>query len=123
MPRFIMSWTIDLIGANPVPVATSMIGLAAVVAKEKFAEWKLDIELVGLWSGTPELFREAASRHMANMDLGSVALVRRIGHGEVAAVAVGHDHPQILPGAKFGAGAAGKRNCRMLTSGVGRCRR
>ena len=123
MPRLIMFWTIDLIGANPVPVATNTIGLGESSRRKNSPNGTSTSSLSPVASdvrtssekrppGTWRICNSALSLScgglaMEKLRLSPSAMMTR----------------KYCPARNLARVPAGKRNCRMTTSGVGRWRR
>jgi hypothetical protein len=87
-----------------------MIGAlsARKATKEELAEWQLDNEPVAWPELRENAFGEAATLQMADVQLGAVVVMGRIGKGEVAPVAVRKQDLEILASLESRSHAIGK---------------
>ena len=97
-------------------------GLGAV-AQQEIAKRNFDVQDVAALELFEHIGRERAARHMPDVKLGAVALARRIGHREVAALAVVENEIEMLARSEPGADASRNRRCTSITSSARRCRR
>src|SRR5712671_1408564 len=82
--------------------------LVRIRAQMEIPVGQFDVERVALAEPGKYPLRETSPRHLPDMQLHAVALVRRVGHRKIAGVAVRHVDAQILPGQEFCANARRK---------------
>ena len=114
--------SIDLSGANPVPPAIMSTGVGPVPIDE-LAHRPLDPQQRPGVDVAEQALGEAASRHLAHVQLEQLAVMRRAGDGEAAARPSSSRMSRYWPGWKGRASTAGRRRNTCMTSGASGARR
>jgi hypothetical protein len=79
-----------LMGANPVPLAISIIGLS------ECSEWSFETQYVFFLHVAEHVFGESAMRHVSDMQLDKLVIVRGVGHRIAAPLAITQKNVDVL---------------------------